>query len=99
MKKCNTCRWWLHVENRYISEVDPDVNPITLKRFKTLEEKKKCYVHEVRYCTHPKVLFYRRPSADGRAVFDGSMYQAFIATGQDFGCINHEAIEKNQGLD
>ncbi len=89
MGKCNTCRWWLNVENRHLDEVDPDTNPITFERFKNAEEKNKFYPHDVRYCTHPKVLFYQRPSADGVAIFDGSEY---LATGQDFGCTNHESV-------
>ena len=47
----------------------------------------------VRFCKHPKMYFYRRPLRDGVAVVDGSEWSASMLTGEDFGCVLHEAGE------
>lgn len=91
--RCKSCKWWQTAKNRYNGCIDPDVSPITGDDWKTDEEKDMFFPHEVRYCEHPKVLFYQRPASDGVAVFDGSEYCAYIATGENYGCVNHELLD------
>ena len=89
--RCLGCRWWQADENRYNCAIDPQENPATYEPWESEEERRKLFPYEVRYCKHPKVLFYERPAADGAAVFDGSEYMAYLATGPEFGCVNGEA--------
>lgn len=88
--RCSGCVFWQHDENRYNNAIAPEYNPATGDDWASEEERLTWFPYEVRYCKHPKVLFYQRPDVDGAAVFDGSDYLAYLATGPDFGCVNGE---------
>jgi len=90
--RCSSCVYWQRDENRYNRAIDPEENPATGDEWASEEERKMWFPFEVRYCKHPKLLFYQRPAKDGAAVFDGSDYMAYLATGGDFGCVNGEPI-------
>jgi hypothetical protein len=90
MSTCATCKHWKDSKNRYNNQILPQENPATMEEWKSQEEEDLWFPYKVKYCLHPKVLFYQRPAKDGLAVFDGSEYCAYIATGEDFGCNNHE---------
>ncbi len=96
IKKCSTCKYWKHEKNRYNSVLYPSYHPITFEEWKSKEELLELFPDNVRYCTNPKVLFYKRPASDGVAVFDGSAYDAYLTTGRDFGCVNHEDGENGE---
>lgn len=86
--RCSECVYWQVGENRY----NQAINPVTGDDWTSEEERKMWFPYDVRYCRHPKVLFYQRPAKDGAAVFDGSEYSAYLVTGRDFGCVNGEPI-------
>lgn len=88
--RCMDCLHWQKDENRYNRAIDPEYNPVTGDEWASEEEKRQFFPDTVRYCKHPKVLFYQRPESNGAAVFDGSEYVAYLATGEDFGCVNFE---------
>ena len=90
MNNCKNCQYWQTDETRYNDAIDPDYNPATLSDWASNEEKQQFFPYEVRYCKHPKVLFYQRPESNGAAVFDGSEYSAYLTTGPDYGCVNFE---------
>ena len=90
--RCSSCVHWQRDENRYNRAIDPEENPATGDDWVSEEERKMRFPFEVRYCKNPKLLFYQRPAKDGAAVFDGSDYMAYLATGGDFGCVNGESI-------
>lgn len=89
--RCSSCVHWQEDENRYNNAISPDYNPVTLDEWSSEEERLAWFPYEVRYCKHPKVLFYQRPEKDGAAVFDGSDYMAYLATGPNYGCVNGES--------
>ena len=90
-KLCSSCVYWQRDENRYNRAIDSDENPATLEPWESEDERKAWFPFEVRYCKHPKLLFYQRPERNGASVFDGSDYLAYLATGPEYGCVNHLA--------
>ena len=90
VNNCKDCHHWQKDENRYNRAIDPEYNPVTGDEWASDEEKRQFFPDTVRYCKHPKVVFYQRPDSNGVAVFDGSEYMAYLATGQDYGCVNFE---------
>ncbi len=92
MNVCKTCVYWKTDDNRYNDAVSPR-DPVTMEQERDEAKIAATWGHVVRYCTHPKILFYQRPSKDGAAVFDGSDYMAYLATGESFGCLLHEEIK------
>lgn len=48
---------------------------------------------ETRICNQPEQSFCESPVASNAfALADGSNYFATLATGEDFGCVRHEAV-------
>ena len=80
--RCKTCRWWvIDREHRIPFHLWP--------RDENYEAVMPSW--ETRVCTSPKLEFYAAPGTpSGAVVFDGSQYMAELATGEDFGCVNHE---------
>ena len=56
----------------------------------TEEQVIKLHGYTLRYCQHPKILFYQRPEINGATVMDGSEFKACLVTAPDFGCVLHE---------
>jgi hypothetical protein len=88
MNNCKTCKHWQLKENRYNDIVFP-YDPETHEKLSD-DETVIRFGYRVRYCTHPKVLFYERPDINGAAVCDGSEYMAELLTAEEFGCVLHE---------
>ena len=78
MKTCKTCKHWTGDDHRTSPE-DPDTyEPMDMP-------------WPVRYCEHPRLMRFERPvDPDQASCMDGSYYIAKLATGPDFGCVNHE---------
>ena len=94
MNCCATCRYWQEdEERRYHSVINPP-DPVTYEQCKTEEEIAAKWGHRVRYCAHPKILFYQRPEIDAAAVVDGSEYDASLLTAEQFGCVLHESTSE-----
>lgn len=94
LKRCKTCKWWQNEpEDEYWGgkyHISPDKpwNP----------DEKMPVDFEVRYCTHPKLVFCERPEErDTFAVADGSYYMANLYTAEDFGCVLHAQGEPGSG--
>lgn len=89
MEKCKNCKHWTPPaaddswrETEICKPSDPETFEPMVMPF------------EVRICKSPKMLFCERPvESNGTAVADGSDYFASLMTGEDFGCINFEAVE------
>ena len=92
-QRCATCKHWQEPNEKYDLILYP-FHPGTCERTKTEEEAANVFGHRVRYCRNPKVEFYQRPKIDGAAVVDGSEYRAELITGEEFGCVLHEAKDK-----
>lgn len=61
------------------------------ERIENEDEQRKLYGYATKYCTSPKVKFYKRPNKSECCVADGSQYMAVLITGEDYGCVNWEA--------
>ena len=86
METCKTCKHWAKPAEDdwraggYCAPTDPDTYEPMAMPF------------EVRECKHPALTFCERPvEANGFGVADGSEFMAILVTGQDFGCVRHEA--------
>lgn len=90
MRTCKDCKHWKKGED--YDEGDKVARPYHPVTFDPQTEEKtvETYGYAVRYCEHPKILFYERPEIDGAAVVDGSDYFAALLTAESFGCILHE---------
>lgn len=96
MNTCKTCRWWVTPDEgsragivmREIGEAFDLFGPHA--EWDT-EPPHEIAAQTVRRCASPKLLFYEVPEKSGAAVCDGSQYWGCLATGEDFGCVNHEA--------
>ena len=92
MPTCKTCLFWKMQRKEGYSHAEWAIfpeDPITYAIPETLGAVRERWGYLVAYCTHPKVLFYQRPTRDGAAVYDGSQYDASLITGEDFGCRLH----------
>lgn len=93
MNTCKNCLHWTlkdEHEARYDRVIFPP-DPETYEAEETEEANTKKWGHRVRYCKHPRLLFYQRPDRNAAAVCDGSNYRAELLTGEDFGCVMHES--------
>ena len=86
MKRCKTCRHWVEPgrdEDYHVWEVCNPCDPDTFERIKP--------AYTLRMCASPKVVkFETPPESTWVALVDGSGYYTGMATGEDFGCVNHE---------
>lgn len=88
---CKTCKWWKAVPERENWEFGDNIAEDITTPTQWPQGTKIPVEFEVRYCTHPKLLFCERPlESDGFAVADGSHYMANLFTAEDFGCKLHE---------
>jgi len=88
MNTCKTCKHWKSTDGYdghwRASEV------IAPTDYDTFEKMKMTF--EMRLCLSPKKLFFERPpESDMVTLIDGSEYLADMVTGENFGCVNHEA--------
>lgn len=85
MNTCRTCKHWVQpdhydVARGYTDPWDIDTGEPMQMPFKVLQ------------CKHPALTFCERPvEVNGFGVCDGSTYQAALFTGEEFGCVRHEA--------
>ncbi len=86
MNTCKMCRYWLLKDAISRNNLIFPLDPVTFEREETEEATAAKWGHRVRYCKHPRLLFYQRPDRDAFAVCDGSEYMAYLITGEDFGC-------------
>ncbi len=95
MNTCKTCIFWQKDEIMFNEIVHP-YRPGTydLERM-TEEETIELHGYPLRYCKHPKILFYQRPEINGATVLDGSQYKACFVTAPEFGCVLHKEKDKN----
>ena len=92
MNLCKTCVFWkFSAEDEYEpgDQVARPRHPVTFEP-QSEEQTNTDHGYVVRYCKHPKILFYERPEIDGAAVVDGSEYHAALLTAEAFGCVLHE---------
>ena len=87
MQTCKTCKHW---------KFDPAVDGWTAREYcAPLDQdtlKPMAMPFEVRQCKHPAKSFCERPiESNGFGTADGSNYVALLITGEDFGCMRHEA--------
>ena len=87
MKTCKTCKHWVKAnenDDYRASEICTPLDQDELEPMKT--------EFEVRICKSPKIIFFERsPESTGVSLIDGSCYYAKMLTGENFGCVNHEA--------
>lgn len=88
MSTCKSCKHWTIKSD--VSRIVFPPHPVTFKHPADEAQVVQTYGYRVRYCLHPKILFYQRPERDGAAVVDGSQYHAALLTAEDFGCVLHE---------
>jgi hypothetical protein len=93
METCKTCKHWLVADNdnSYGRSIISPYDPVTYVQEKTEEAIALKWGYNVRYCRHPKLEFHQRPEQNALSVIDGSQYYGALLTGEDFGCILHEA--------
>ena len=85
MTTCKTCKHW-SAPGPYEREVAL-CNPVDPDTFKPMQRG-----FETRICRMPTQTMFEPPvESNGFALTDGSQYFAVLATGQDFGCVRHEA--------
>ena len=106
MDTCKNCQYWLFPSEEEFGS-HPIIQPYDDVHDELVETEEmgiKYRGFRVRYCKHPKVVFYQTPDRDGAVVVDGSQYKAALITAEDFGCIlhakltidsSHELEEKN----
>lgn len=85
---CKTCRHWIkpggndHYGQAVCDPQDPD-------SFEPMDR-----TFETRTCTHPSQARFEAPvAANSFALTDASNFYAVLATGEDFGCRLHQALE------
>jgi hypothetical protein len=86
---CKTCKHWTapdtHIDKYSIVEICQPVDPDTFEPMVN--------AFEVRECRSPKIAYFERnPESTGITLVDASEYFARMLTGEDFGCVNHEAV-------
>lgn len=85
MNTCKTCKHWTAVaDNYHAGQICSPLDPDTFKPMKR--------GFEVRLCKMPTQGLFEAPvEANGFSLTDGSEYFAALATGEEFGCVRHEA--------
>jgi len=90
MNRCKTCKHWVLQEDGepcagddIISPPDPD----SYDREEGEEAIAARWGHNVRFCRHPKLLYYQRPDKNGMTVVDDEECFAALLTSEDFGCV------------
>jgi len=92
---CKTCKHWQREKDDGYDDIVNPPDPATFdKDYDATEEMIRAkWGHVVRHCKHPKIVFYQRPEINAAAVVDGSNYTASLLTGEQFGCVLHEAAD------
>lgn len=87
MNTCKTCKHWVEPEARDHHTADSICHPLDPDTYEPMDRG-----FEVRLCKHPTQTFCESPiERNGFGLADASRYYAVLATGEDFGCVRHEA--------
>lgn len=91
MNYCKTCRHWNYDPKDQMSfKVSAYCDPTDPDTYKSME-----MPFLVRECRHPAKTFCERPvEINGFGLADGSEYMAVLFTGEEFGCVRHEATDQ-----
>jgi hypothetical protein len=93
MNTCKTCKYWVIPEDDYrCMDVISPHDPVTYEQEENEDAIAAKWGYRVRQCQHPKLEFCQRPEQNSFATIDGSEYYAKLLTGEDFGCVLHEAL-------
>ena len=97
METCSTCKHWRREDQDKYNYLEITMGYRPGGGYDYVEDEQeaiKVWGYRVRRCTHPKLLFYERPESNAATVVDGSQYKAKLFTGEQFGCVLHELMEK-----
>ena len=88
--KCKTCKFWVKPVERDNWNARFICNPVDSDTYEKMKTN-----FEVRKCNSDKIVYFeRQPESNWISLVDGSEYYAKMLTGEDYGCINHEALIK-----